>query len=91
MNRNSKIEMLDKPNINLNKVVSKEEQQMRLSSNSVDMCCSSLDIDNNKQSRDYLLNELADIFVDSILCEIYNGKQYESGSDLLPGVHKRTG
>lgn len=82
--------MLDKPHINLNKVVSKEEQQMRLSSNNVDMCCSSLDIDNNEQSKDYVLNELADIFVDSILWEINNGKQIDSSSDLLQGIYKRT-
>ena len=74
MNKNSKMEVLDKRNINSYGVVSKKEQQMRLSSNSVDMCCSFLDIDNNEPSRDYLLNELADIFVDSILWEINNGK-----------------
>ena len=49
-----------------------------------------MDIDNNEQSRDYLLNELADIFVDSILWELNYGKQYESGGDILPGIYKRT-
>jgi hypothetical protein len=90
MNENSKIKLPGRQDINLNKVVSKEEQQMRLSGHNVDMCCSSLDIDNNEQSED-VLNELADIFVESILWEINNGTQNDSGSDLLPGVHKRTG
>jgi hypothetical protein len=52
---------------------------------------SKMDTDNNEQSRDYLLNELADILVDSILWEINNGKQYEPGGDILPGIYKRTG
>ncbi len=85
------MEMLDKPNINFNKVVSEEEQQIRLSSHNVDMCCSSLEITNNEHSRDDMLNELADIFVESILWELNHGKQDESGSDLLSGIHKRTG
>jgi hypothetical protein len=51
-----------------------------------------MDIDNNNEpSRDYLLNELADIFVDSILWELHHGKQDESGSDILSGIYKRTG
>jgi hypothetical protein len=42
-------------------------------------------------TQDELLNELADIFVESIFLEIEHGKQYKTGSDLLPGIYQRTG
>ena len=51
---------------------------------------SKIDTDTNNQLRDEMLNELADIFVESILWELHHGNQYEPGSDLLPGIYKRT-
>lgn len=42
-------------------------------------------------TQDELLNELADIFVESILLEINHGKQNKTGGDLLPGIYQRTG
>lgn len=52
---------------------------------------SKMNINTNNQSRDEILNELADIFVESILWELHHGNQYEPGSNLLPGIYKRTG
>jgi hypothetical protein len=47
--------------------------------------------DDYELTQDELLNELADIFVESILLEINHGKQNKTGGDLLPGIYQRTG
>lgn len=80
---------LDKHSKNTDNTVDfKGEQRGCLSSNNISERCSPLNIDSNNKSKDELLDELADIFVDSILWEIKNGKQ--EGSDLLPGLDKGT-
>ena len=83
---------LDKRYINTDDIVEfEEEQRRRLSSNNVSVRCSSSDLINSDKSRDELPNELADIFVDSILWELNHGNEYQPGSDLLSGIYKRTG
>jgi type IV secretory pathway VirB4 component len=69
MKRKRIINLLDK-----SKVVSKEELQSCLSRDTINMGNPSLDILTSNPSKEYLLNELADIFVESILGEIHNGK-----------------
>ena len=66
-----------------------EGHRRRLCSNNVSVRCPSSDFIISK-SKDELLNELADLFVDSILWEVEHGDQFEKGSDLLPSFNKRT-
>ena len=88
MENNYKIGLLDKFDTDKNMVVSKEEQHTNLSSNNVGLCCSSLDITDKEGATDVLLDELAGIFVESILWELDYGKQPEKGSHLLQGINK---
>lgn len=74
----------------INIVEPKEGERTLLPSDESGQRSPSLDID-NKPSKEQLLNELADIFVESILWEINHGNESEKGSDLLPGVNQRTG
>lgn len=90
MKKYSRIKTLDKSYTNNRTVVSKEEQHTDLSSNNVGMCCSSLDItSNHEKSIEELVDELADIFVESILWELEHGAE-EEGSPLLPSIDQRT-
>lgn len=89
MKKEHTINMLHKSNSNKIEVVSKEEQHIDLCSNNVGMCCSSLDITTNEKSTDELLDELAGIFVESILWELEHGEQPEKGSNLLQGINER--
>jgi hypothetical protein len=83
---------LDKRNSNTDDIVEFEgEQRRRLSSNSVSDRCSPLDLITNDKTKDDLLNELADIFIDSILWELEHGNEYQESGDLLPGLDKGTG
>lgn len=82
--------MLHKLKTNKKIVVSREEQPTNLCSNNVGMGCSSLDITSNEEkSIEELIDELADIFVESILLELEHGK-HEKGSDILPCINQRT-
>ena len=90
MRKNSNIKSLHSFHSNNLKVVSKEEQPKNLCSNNVGMGCSSLDVTSNKEkSTDELIDELATIFVESILWELEHGK-HEKSSAILPSINKGT-
>ncbi len=73
------------------KVVSREEQHTDLCCNNVGLCCSSLDITKEQQddTRQALLEKLADIFILGLKYELENERKEESSS-LLPCFNKRT-
>jgi len=75
-----------------NTVEFKEEQRRRLSSNNVSDRCSSLDLGISPDStEEELIGILADILVEAFIWQHQHGKEHTTkGSDLLPGINKRT-
>jgi len=76
------------------KLAPKEEQQGLLPSSKVADCCSPLGFNPNSElvSDDFLLDYLTDILVDVVIGQLDHEYTTKSpGSDLLPGVNKRTG
>ena len=71
----------------------KEGERTLLSSNRSSTRSPSLDLGiSNDSTQDELIGILADILVEGFLWQHEHGKEYtEQGSDLLPGINKRTG
>lgn len=86
---------LDKRYKNIDDIIDfKEEQRGRLSSNNVNVRCSSLDfLDTSAENvtEDMILDYLASIISDIYLKQTYGHTTYKKSSDLLPGIDKGTG